>query len=260
MSQPRADVQFLFGQYVPRCTHRVDKFFDYHVLQFLDGGAVDLQLGAERHRLEGRWFWSSYPGPRVAFHVAPPHKSWVHRYLAFEGPAVKEWTKAGLFPIRPQAVAREDYGRRFDEVLELSRRTDRWGKLRAALAIETILTELAEARSRAAVDDELPTWLAAAVSRMQALGDPVDHDALATEAGLPPRTFRRKFTAAVGTSPQDYAIACRVGHAKEMLGGTDLPIKTIADQLGYRDVSFFTRQFRRVTGVPPAAYRRSREG
>jgi YesN/AraC family two-component response regulator len=39
-----------------------------------------------------------------------------------------------------------------------------------------------------------------------------------------------------------------------------LPIKTIAEQLGYRDVSFFTRQFRLVTGVPPATFRRSREG
>lgn len=259
MSDARADIQFLFGQYVPRCTHDVDKRFDYHVLQFLDGGGVDLRIDADQHRLEGRWFWSSYPGPRIAFRAAPPHKSWVHRYLAFDGPLVSQWTAAGLFPIKPQSTAGHDYGRRFDEVLDLSRRTDRWGRLRAALAIETMLAELAEARSRAAAN-ELPAWLAGAVSRMQALGAQVDHDALAAEAGLPPRTFRRRFAAAVGASPQDYEIACRIGHAKEMLGGTDLPIKTVAEQLGYRDVSFFTRQFRRVTGVPPAAYRRSREG
>ena len=48
----RRDVQFLFGQFVPRCTHRIDKHFeDYNVLQFIDGGAVNLAIDQERfHR------------------------------------------------------------------------------------------------------------------------------------------------------------------------------------------------------------------
>src|SRR5438270_13275046 len=142
-------------------------------------------------------------------------------------------------------------------MLELSSRTDRWGATRAALALESILIELAEERARPAAT---PAWLEATLARMQTMGGEVHQDDLAKEAGMPQRTFRRKFTAAIGTSPQEYQIACRIGHARQMLGATELPIKTIAEQLGYRDVSFFTRQFRTVTGVPPAAYRRSREG
>ena len=44
-------------------------------------------------------------------------------------------------------------------------------------------------------------------------------------------------------------------------GGTRsaLAAKTLQD-LGYRDVYFFSRQFRVITGVPPAMYRRSRQG
>jgi transcriptional regulator GlxA family with amidase domain len=182
----------------------------------------------------------------------------VHRYLAFRGPAVSRWREAGLFPLAPQrpAPSGEDYARRFDELLELSRRTDRWGHARAALALETILTELAEARTR---PRETPAWLEPALMRMQTLGAPLDQLELAREAGMPPRTFRRRFSAAMGCSPQRYLIQCRLGHAREMLGNTDLPIKTIAAQLGYADVSFFTRQFRALAGVSPAAYRRSRE-
>jgi AraC-like DNA-binding protein len=255
----KRDVQFLFGQFVPRCAHRIDKHFDdYNVLQFIDGGAINLAIDHERFHLQGRWFFSSYPGPRIAFHAAPPHRTWVHRYLAFRGPAVRRWTSEGLFPIKPQAVpTHAEYAGRFDEMLELSRRTDRWGTARAALAMESILIELAEERARPAAT---PAWLEATLARMQAMGGEVHQDDLANEAGMPPRTFRRKFTAAVGTSPHEYQIACRIGHAKQMLGATELPIKTIAEQLGYRDVSFFTRQFRLVTGVPPATYRRSREG
>jgi AraC-like DNA-binding protein len=256
-----SSIQFLFGQYVPRCTHRVDKRFDYYVLQYLDGGAVDLKVGEESFRMEGRWFWSSYPGPRISFHVAPPLRNWVHRYLAFRGPAVARWMKKGIFPIRPQPVTLDSnvdhsFARSFDELLELSRRNDRWGHARAVLALEMILTELAEARTRLA---ETPSWLRDVLAKMQMLGGAPDVEDLATEAGMPPRTFRRRFSAMLGVSPQRYLIGCRIGHAKEMLGGTELPIKTIAEQLSYRDVSFFTRQFRIITGVSPAAYRRSRE-
>jgi len=45
-----------------------------------------------------------------------------------------------------------------------------------------------------------------------------------------------------------------------MLVHTDEPIKMIAARLGYNDVYFFSRQFRLITGVPPAIYRRSRQG
>jgi len=253
-----ADVSFLFGQFVPRCQHRIAKRFDgYNVLQLCDGGGVDLTVEDHNYRLEGRWFWSSYPGPHIRFNVAPPHKSWVHRYLAFRGPRVKRWIAQGLFPIAPQLVdVRSDYPQRFDLLLDLSRRTDRWGVIRATLLLETILTELAEARAQPRA---LPDWLDPVLAQIQQFDIRVDQDRLAALAEMPPRTFRRHFAEAMGMSPMDYVIHCRVTHAKELLGGTEIPIKQVAEQLGYKDVFFFTRQFRKTTGVTPAAYRRSRE-
>ena len=70
----RRDIQFLFGQFIPRCTHQIDKYFeDYNVLQLMAGGAVNLTVGEDIFHLEGRWFWSSYPGPRIAFRPEAPH-------------------------------------------------------------------------------------------------------------------------------------------------------------------------------------------
>jgi AraC-like DNA-binding protein len=251
-------ITFLFGQFVPECVHRIDKRFDYNVLQLADGGAVDLHIDGEPHRISGRKFWSSYPGPHIRFGPAAGHETWVHRYLAFNGPGVERLRAAGLFPIAPQSVdPRSDYPQRFDELLELSRRNDRFGVARAALLLEAILTELAEARSR---PNELPLWIDPVLATAQQLGAEVDQSRLADEAGMSPRTFRRQFQSVMGMSPRDYVISSRINHAKELLGTTQLPIKRIAEQLGYRDVFFFTRQFRKVTGVAPAAYRRSREG
>jgi len=251
-------MQFLFGQFVPQCNHRIDKHFeDYFVLQYMEGGEIDLTIDERYYSLKGRWFWSSYPGPRISFRAAEPKKTWMHRYLAFRGSVVKNWTVQGLFPILPQQpLPTIDYSDRFDTLLELSRRTDRWGIARASLLLETILTELAETRAK---PQSIPAWLESALAQITALGAEIDHDRLAMESGMSPRTFRRRFTQALGTSPQAYTIACRIGHARQMLGTTELPIKTIAQQLGYRDVFFFSRQFTRFAGISPAAYRRTKE-
>ena len=59
--------------------------------------------------------------------------------------------------------------------------------------------------------------------------------------------------------PHEYVLQSRVAEARRLLAEGDDPIKTIAARLGYRDVYFFSRQFKRFTGVPPALFRKSRQ-
>jgi transcriptional regulator GlxA family with amidase domain len=79
--------------------------------------------------------------------------------------------------------------------------------------------------------------------------------AMAAAAGLSRRTFMRRFGRATGSTPQAYCQAVRLGRARELLEASALAPKEIAERLGYVDVSSFARAFRRVHGVPPAAYR-----
>ena len=63
------DLIFLFGEFVPRCTHEIDKTFDdYQTLQYMAAGAVELEIAGRKLSLAGRNFWSCYPGPRISFH------------------------------------------------------------------------------------------------------------------------------------------------------------------------------------------------
>ena len=260
---PTADLIFLFGESVPACTHRIDKRFDgYSTLQYMAAGGVDLAIGGRRHAMRGRWFWSAYPGPRVRFGPADGFASWTHRYLAFTGPRVWRWERDGLFPVPPRPAPRgRDFGRRFDAVLALSKLTDRRGHLRAIHAVEGLLLDLSDAP---APDGPPSAWVDEAVAAVSAwAADPSatpDYAALAGRLDVSPSTLRRRFVDATGTSPHGYLLQCRAAAARELLGGTDLPIKAVADRLGYRDVYFFSRQFRQIVGVPPAAYRRTRQG
>ncbi|MEP7046965.1 MAG: helix-turn-helix domain-containing protein [Ilumatobacteraceae bacterium] len=65
------------------------------------------------------------------------------------------------------------------------------------------------------------------------------------------RTTRR----IIGISVRQLLVRFRVEHAIGLLTTTDLSLSDIAARSGYYDQSAFTRQFRRVVGVSPGAYR-----
>lgn len=76
------------------------------------------------------------------------------------------------------------------------------------------------------------------------------------QAGLAERTFKRRFTAAVGMSPIAYVQRLRIEDAKRRLERTEAAVDEIAWQVGYEEPAFFRRLFKRVTGMTPGAYRR----
>lgn len=159
----------------------------------------------------------------------------------------------GLFPRVPQpAPAGWDAPGEFDRLMMWARSADRWDQRRARNALERVLIELAAERARPA---EVPAWLETTLARLGT--GPANYAALAREVGLSLSVLRRHFKRATGLSLHAYALQCRVSRAREMLAETQLPVKVIAETLGYGDEYFFSRQFRQLTGVPPVKYRRS---
>lgn len=79
---------------------------------------------------------------------------------------------------------------------------------------------------------------------------------LAAMCHMSPATFRRAFHAATGMPPLAYLSRLRLQMAKAMLAGGDMPVGAIARTVGYPTVSSFNRQFLRLAGMAPAAWRR----
>jgi len=75
-------------------------------------------------------------------------------------------------------------------------------------------------------------------------------------AGLPERSFKRRFQQATGMSPLEYVHTLRLEEAKQMLEATDAPIESIALEVGYEDAGFFARLFRRHVELTPGQYRK----
>ena len=80
--------------------------------------------------------------------------------------------------------------------------------------------------------------------------------AMAGQSGLSRRTFARRFAAATGRRPIDYVHGLRIERARQLIEAGTFSIDDVGYQVGYEDLAFFRRLFRRMTGLTPAAYRR----
>jgi transcriptional regulator GlxA family with amidase domain len=85
--------------------------------------------------------------------------------------------------------------------------------------------------------------------------DSITIDAIAKEAGISPRHFKRRFRKATGESPLVYLQNLRMETAKRRLETTLDNITEITFQIGYEDSSTFRRLFKRHTGISPREYR-----
>jgi transcriptional regulator GlxA family with amidase domain len=93
-------------------------------------------------------------------------------------------------------------------------------------------------------------WLATQFS----VANPVEE--MIKRAGVPERTFKRRFKQATGYAPLDYVQRLRVEDAKRRLERTDTPVDDVSWAVGYEDPAFFRRLFKRTTGLSPGGYRR----
>ncbi len=68
--------------------------------------------------------------------------------------------------------------------------------------------------------------------------------------------FLRAFKAAVGQTPHQYLIGCRLTRARRLLREVQLPLAEIGRRCGFRSASHFAATFRRCEGMSPSQWAR----
>lgn len=98
------------------------------------------------------------------------------------------------------------------------------------------------------------------VSHIDALGDyRMSVADMAAVVGLSESWFASVFKQTMGITPLQWQLAKRVELTKKLLGESDLPVASIAAQLGFADQAHLTKVFRQIVGETPAAWRRMRQ-
>ena len=68
--------------------------------------------------------------------------------------------------------------------------------------------------------------------------------------------FRRLFKEIYGMSPIKYINEIRTERARGLIANSNLSLSQIAEKVGYGDVYYFSRVFKKIAGVSPSAYKK----
>jgi AraC-like DNA-binding protein len=225
----------------------------YYAIHFSYSGRFSMRRNGETRVWTGPVLWTGYPGLSLQFKpLDEPDNRVQDFYFGMTGALVERWVEDGIFPREPVQVARFLEARNAArEVLTFSSATDAIGQQLLANAVSRLLLI---GTYRPEPVEIIPQWLRDVEHRL--LYEPSwqprwDH--IARHHRVPLSTFRKRFIALTGKPPQRWVIEKRIARARELLA-EGASVRNVAEQLGYSDVFFFSRQFREWTGIAPSAY------
>lgn len=83
---------------------------------------------------------------------------------------------------------------------------------------------------------------------------------IAAEEGVSPFYLSRLFKEETGVNYIEFLTARRMEKARALLANPELSLKQIAFEVGYHDPNYFSRVFKKTTGLSPREYRKQRTG
>lgn len=186
-----------------------------------------------------------------------PHTHWRTQWIVWGGPEAERLESMGC--LRPDRPVLSGMGGMVAEAYAalspLMVREDLGAMLsRKAVLLELVGALCASDAAERPLEDAHQRMVAHAVEHIrQTLSHPPSVEELAEEAGVHPTHFRRVFCRVTGRNPKDAILSLRLAEAKAcLLAG--MSIKETAHQLGFQDVFYFMRMFRKVVGTTARRY------
>lgn len=195
-----------------------------------------------------------------AYGTEPNSDHWYHLWVHVQGSGVEATAhRLGLPALTAISVPNSRVQPYFDTILERIEKDSIMDGELVGIAAHGLLSSMLIARSRDEVPSDSPVVLAQNFVA-QHYAERITVDDLARAASVSTSYLTKLFRQQMETSPHDYLMRYRITHAKQLLMETDLPIGTIARQVGFANESNFSYRFARVCDITPRDYRRLREG
>lgn len=208
---------------------------------------------------EGQLGWIDCREPHG--HQADPQAPWELYWLRADGVQTRACAEALAVDEQPvfDLAHIADASAIFDDIFALLRKRPLALDASLHAAMAGLIALLFKARLSPQRPDlaEADLRLPALLARMRRdYTRPWRVEELASLAGLSVPHFHRRFRKATGATPLDWLRRERINEAKRRLSQSRDPIRAIAEQLGYGDQFYFSRDFKKLVGLSPRHYRR----
>lgn len=191
--------------------------------------------------------------PGVAHGYGPLRTGWTEHWILFSGAATRALDELGAWrrasPVVPLDQVPESLSETFSRLREVLTDSGSVGALRASAATYGWITELASMTMPQAAPDLIDAFTRGATRQ-------ISMEMRAHELGMGLAQLRAATVAATGLTPLQLLIEARLARAQSLLVETDLEVSMIAQQVGFDDPSYFSRQFTQRRGSSPSLFRR----
>lgn len=246
------------GHLPGRISFRSNASFEKWAFVYIAGGKGSYQVdgGVIQHIESGSLFFLR---PGAVYNYGPDADGyWDEYYFTFEGSRIAEWLSSWLSQVDlSKQVGHEDAAQhnRIERIFILMESGIPDNIDRAALLLESLLFEFI-------LENQVPaetTKTQQLIDLMDDLGNslfqPFDATLIAKRHHISLSTLRRIVSEYTGYPLGAYIHRLKMAAAKNILLNTDDTVKEIADSLGYKDVFYFSRLFKKYVGVSPLIYR-----
>ena len=130
-------------------------------------------------------------------------------------------------------------------------------EMQSLLTSELLVTACRFAELKAGKTGSLWPSMEKSISYIQEhFNEEINVGKLYTLANMSKRSFMRYFMKTTGYSPIQYLLKVRILKACQLLRETDKSLADISGSCGFEDSSYFSRIFKKSTGLPPKVFRK----
>jgi len=198
--------------------------------------------------------------------IFPPNKPYKYTYtkgeslnylwIHFTGSYAERILKdCCLYPLPFFGIASEDchLPDKFRRLFDKFDRRDPLARQKVAVCAEEIILEAAEACSS---EKKKNRPLERSIRYIHsAYSQKLSIPQLAAMENLSNSRYIALFNKHMGMSPSAYILELRLNYACELLKSTDMSIKQVGHLVGYTDSHFFSKIFKKYTGISPTEYK-----
>jgi AraC-like DNA-binding protein len=202
--------------------------------------------------------------PGIWHRYRPEAKSgWVENYVGFDGPIPRElfgqrrpWALRPVHTIGNREEFIDTYFKIFEIVLE-----ERPGfqQVASGMIMKLLGYMVSFEKQRNFTGKRVERIIREACFEIREnVSRPLDFKDYAERHQIGYSYFRKMFKQYTGVAPARYQLDLKIRQAREMLVSTDRSIKEIAFALGFHSIHYFSRIFKKKTGISPSELRKNK--